>query len=51
MEDIEKRITMIKKLDVSSFVPLKVKIIRQMNDDKIYRFSGKLHSFIKKWTR
>ena len=31
-------------------VPLKVKIIQQMNDNEINTFTVRLHSFIEKWT-
>ena len=50
MASIEKKIMLIKKIDVSTFIPLQVRIIRTMSDEQIHIFTIRLLSFIEKWT-
>ena len=38
------------KITVSTFLPLQVKIIRQMNETQLLNFVIKISSFIHKWT-
>ena len=49
INDIEKKITKINKIDVSTFIPLSIRIIRLMNEEEIHMFIIKI-SFIEKWT-
>ena len=51
MGNINKKINkLINKVDISTFIPLQIRIIRMMNDEEIFQFKIKLMSFIEKWT-
>ena len=45
MGNIDKKIKLINKVDISTFIPLQIRIIRTMNDEEIFQFKIKL-SFI-----
>ena len=51
MGNINKKINkLINKVDISTFIPLQIRIIRMMNNEEIFQFKIKLMSFIEKWT-
>ena len=49
-KQIVKKLKKIFKFNVSTFLPLSVRIIRQMNENQLLKFVIKITSFIHKWT-